>query len=338
MDGTRDADEIVLAVREAHSGVPAEAIRSALQDLVGSGYVDDAGAADPPELTERDKERYDRSLRYFRWLDLTPRSSSWEPQVSLRRSKVTVVGLGGAGGVAAMALAASGIGQLQCIDSDTVELSNLNRQVLFTEDDLGAPKADAAVRRLRRLNADIEITGRRLRIRSMDDLAKLALGCDVLVLAADRPHDIRTWANRACLAAGRPWVDVGYHGPLVSVAWYMPGDGACWECLRATHDELERAGGTYSENAPYRREAEVDAAAAPPAGLCGYLAAHVTISLITGVAKMPPGQMETVNLSALNKPYTVTSQRRGDCPGCGPLARRGPPGSPLTPHNQEIKT
>jgi molybdopterin/thiamine biosynthesis adenylyltransferase len=77
----------------------------------------------------------------------------------LRASRVTVVGVGGTGGVAALALAAAGVGQLHCVDPDVVDLSNLGRQVVYTEDDTGRPKVGGAVARLRRLNADIAVSG-----------------------------------------------------------------------------------------------------------------------------------------------------------------------------------
>jgi molybdopterin-synthase adenylyltransferase len=130
MDGHHSVDEIVAQVVQTHPGESAETVHAAVQRFVEAGYVEDIGAADPEELTGQDKERYDRGRAYFRWLDLTPRASTWEPQVALRRARVTVIGMGGTGGVAAMALAASGVGQLRCVDSDVVELSNLNRQVL----------------------------------------------------------------------------------------------------------------------------------------------------------------------------------------------------------------
>ncbi len=161
MDGSRSADEIVDVVVSRHPGETQQSLRDAIETFVESGYVEDCGAPDPAELTSRDKERYGRGRAYWRWLDLTPRSSSWEPQVRLRSARVTVVGLGGTGGCAAAALAASGVGYLHCVDRDLVELSNLNRQVLYSESDIHRPKADMAAARLRGLNSDVTITGQR---------------------------------------------------------------------------------------------------------------------------------------------------------------------------------
>ena len=224
LDGTRTPAAVVDRVVRLHPPLSPGAVQAGLAQLVGSGYLEDAAAPAPAGLTARDRERYDRARGYFRWLDLTPRASTWEPQERLRRARVTVVGVGGTGGVAALALAAAGVGHLHCVDPDVVELSNLSRQVIYTEDDIGAPKAEAAVARLSRLNTDITVSGQRLRVGAAADLLPLASGCDVLLLSADQPPDVRVWANRACVAAGRPWVNAGYHGPLVTVGQSVARD------------------------------------------------------------------------------------------------------------------
>jgi molybdopterin/thiamine biosynthesis adenylyltransferase len=99
-------------------------------------------------------------MRFFRWIDLQPRDSAWEPQLRLKRSSVLLIGLGGTGGVAGLALAATGVGRLHCVDGDAVELSNLNRQVAYAEIDIGRSKVDACVERLRGQNS-IHGSGRR---------------------------------------------------------------------------------------------------------------------------------------------------------------------------------
>lgn len=308
MDGTKQPDEIVATVLSSHPGLQEATVMAGAQQLVNSGYVEDAGAAPPDCLTERDLRRYDRALGYYRWLDGTPRASSWEPQALLRRAAVTVLGVGGTGGVAALALAASGVGHLHCVDPDLVELSNLCRQVLYTEDDIGEPKADAAVRRLGRLNSDIKVTGERLRVRSIADVEPLARDCDVLLLAADQPSDVRIWTNRACLAARRPWVSAGYHGPQVKAGSFIPGDGACFECLLASDAD---------RHADAKRGAAIaHAVAATSAGISGYLAAHLVISLVTGVPRAAGGRFDAVNLAALDAPFSVRGQRHPCCPAC----------------------
>jgi molybdopterin-synthase adenylyltransferase len=321
MDGSRELPEIVEHVHAAHPGQGIEALRRGAEQLLGTGYVEDAAGPVPAGLTERDFSRYARAVGYFRWLDLTPRASSWEPQARLAEARVTILGVGGTGGAAALALAASGVGHLRCVDHDTVELSNLSRQILFSEDDIGKPKADSAVARLRRLNSDIEITGQRLQASSVEDVAGLARACDVLLLGADRPPDLRVWTNRACIAANRPWVDAGYHGPLIQVGTFVPGMGPCWECTRLARRDGHTADGACPEDSPQRLEAVFGAVGAVPAGMSGYLAAHQVASLLTGVPPVVPGRIETINLAALDAPLVLHDPPHPQCQACG-TARR----------------
>ncbi|MEU7797343.1 ThiF family adenylyltransferase [Micromonospora tulbaghiae] len=319
LDGECNVEQVIDKVLCAHPAESRTAALRAIETLFQSGYIEDVAAPDPDELTERDKERYARSRAYFRWADLTPRLSTWEPQALLRRASVTVVGVGGTGGNAALALAMSGVGHVHCVDCDDVELSNLNRQALFTEADVGRPKWVAAVERLRQHNSDIVVTGEHCEVAGVEDVKKLSRDCDVLVLCADQPSDIRAWTNRGCLATGTSWVEAGYHGPQISFSVFTPGEGGCWECLRLTSQERYTAmGANFEDTYALRAKAVANAVAAPTAGLGGYLAAHGAISLITGVGRPPAGRIySALNLVALDHKFVLDYPRREDCPACG---------------------
>lgn len=317
-DGTRTPADIVNAVREVHPDVPDGDVQDALSQLIAAGYVEDIGATPPDEdFSARQQERYRRSMQYFRLTDLTARSSPWDCQRILTESRVVLIGLGGTGGAAALALAASGIGQLHCIDSDTVELSNLNRQTLYTEEDLGKSKVDAALARLRRLNSDIDITGEQLHMGSQDDITKAIDGCDLMALCADRPDDIRRWANRAALAGGVGWVDGGYHGPLITAGGYVPGSGACWECLRETENARRHLPILHDEDlVKALPRVPGHPVSAVSAGLSGLLVAHLVIALLTKTFSVQPGTVYGLNLMAPGDPVLVAHARRVDCGAC----------------------
>jgi len=317
MDGSRSLPEIIGHVHARHPDQAADTLERGAGQLIASGYVEDAAGPVPAGLTERDLRRHDRALRYFRWLDLTPRANSWEPQARLHDARVTILGMGGTGGVAALALAASGVGHLHCVDPDEVELSNLSRQVLYTEDEIGKPKADSAATRLGRLNSDIAITAQRMEATGTEDVLGLARECDVLLLSADRPPELRTWTNRACLDAKRPWVASGYHGPLVQCTAFVPGEGPCWDCTRLHLRDQHAADGANSADAPFRAEAVFNAVGAVPAGMSGYLAAHLVIGLLTGIPPVVPGRLESVNLAALDAPLVLDDPPHPDCEACG---------------------
>lgn len=319
MDGARSPAEVAAAVRVRHPWLPAADVVEAMGELLAAGFLEDAGAGPPVELSEREHNRYAKGVPLLRWMDRQPRASAWELQLRLRRSRVLLVGVGGTGSFAAQALVSSGVGLLHCVEPDVVELSNLNRQLLFREDDIGRPKLDAALASLRALNSDVAVTGERRAVGGPDDLAALlAPGYDLLALCADHPAEVRGWANTACLAAGTPWVDGGYRGPLVSVGVHVPGRGACWECHRAGDRERRdlRLGPDQGEEAASPRM-PWNPVNAVTAGLSGSLLAHAALALLTGVPAMEPGFRFGLNLVRPEEPAVDRFGRRTDCPACG---------------------
>jgi molybdopterin/thiamine biosynthesis adenylyltransferase len=314
-DGTRDVQEIVDTVRCEHPDENDAAIRSALNTFAEAGYLEDATAPEPDEMTERERVRYDRSMRFFRWVDLKAPTTVWEPQLKLKRSNVLLIGLGGTGGFAGLSLAATGVGHLYCADSDEVELSNLNRQVIYGEADIGRQKVEAAVERLRSLNSDISVEGERTTITGDADVRRLVVGRDLVVLCADRPGEIRAWVNRVCLETGTPWVDAGYHGPQVTAAAYLPGRGPCYECNWMAEIEFHRRA---NPSRPYSAQrASVDAVTAVSAGLSGCLAAHLAIAVLTDLGTVEPGAIQGINLMTAEHHVLIRNERHPECPACG---------------------
>nr|WP_246461095.1 ThiF family adenylyltransferase [Nocardia transvalensis] len=259
------------------------------------------------------------------WIDRSPRRSPWDIQVGLSRSRVLLIGVGGVGGTVAQGLVASGVGQLHCVDDDTVELSNLNRQILYREDDLGRPKVDAALGHLRALNSDVGITGEQLRVGDTGDIIELLRpGYDLLVCGADQPRAIRRWANRACARAAVPWVTGGYHGPLVSACVHVPGRGACWECL---HDqEVEQADTRLPAGVPQdglQPRLPWNPANAVTAGITGNLVTYLALAVLTDAPPVEPGFRLGMNLAVPGESIIERYPPRPDCPICGDAAGPG---------------
>ncbi|SER27157.1 HesA/MoeB/ThiF family protein [Actinokineospora terrae] len=307
LDGRRPVADVVAAVAARFPARGADDVLAAVLDLADAGFLE--AVADRSPLSPAERERHDRGIALLAWMDRTSRVPE-TVQVLLRDARVTVVGVGGVGSSAALALCASGVGAVHCVDGDVVELSNLNRQVLYTESDLGRPKVAAAVARLRAHNSDVEVTGEVYRVRDAAQVRRIAADCDVVVLAADEPASIREWTNRAGLATGTPWVHAGYHGPMVVVGAYRPGSGPCYEC-------------GLTANAP-RRE-PLPGVSAPPnpanaitAAMSGNLAAHLAISLLTGVPAVPLNRAYHLNLVTLvDHGLGQVVVPRPDCAACG---------------------
>jgi molybdopterin/thiamine biosynthesis adenylyltransferase len=319
VDGTRSAEQV-----RAESGQPQETVLAVLEALYEAGFLEDAAAQDSPVLSAAERERYSRNQAFYRWIDLSPRPSAWTPQERIKAATVVVVGLGGGGSSVALALAASGVGRLHLVDHDRVELSNLTRQFLYTETDIGRSKVDAAVARLRAVNSTVDVTGEEAKVESAADLARLAARCDVLALCADEPEEIRHWADTACHEAGIPWVTGGYIGPVTVAQSFGTGGGACVECLHLRSAELSGDAPAVvvapGDPVPLRND-ELAASTAVSAGLGGLMVAHAVLAHITGAPDFGGGGFQFgLNLVAPDQQLFMTGDRHPDCPLCGSRA------------------
>ncbi len=150
-------------------------------------------------------------------------------QERLKNSRVLIAGAGGLGSPLGFYLAAAGVGHIILADSDTVDLSNLNRQILHWEPDLGRPKVESAAEKLSRLNPGVEIIPCQVRI-TEETAGELADGCDLIVDALDN-FETRHLLNRVSVAAGIPFLYGGIHGLTGMLSLFVPGRTACMACL-----------------------------------------------------------------------------------------------------------
>ncbi|HZP58825.1 MAG TPA: HesA/MoeB/ThiF family protein [Opitutaceae bacterium] len=166
-------------------------------------------------------------VRYQRHLSLAGFGA--EAQEKLKRGSVLVIGAGGLGCPALLYLAAAGVGRIVIIDADCVDVSNLQRQVLYTAADTGAPKAEVAAQRLRALNPLIEIVPQSKRFTRANAL-ELVRSVDVVLDGSDN-FATRYLVNDACVMAGRPFVYgaiQGFEGQLSVFNWRA---GPTYRCL-----------------------------------------------------------------------------------------------------------
>ena len=186
------------------------------------------GAAFAKKRQETDPQlRPDELVRYGRHLALP--EFGLEGQQRLKGAKVAIVGLGGLGSPAALYLAAAGVGTLGLIDGDRVDLTNLQRQVLYDEEDVGAPKADVAAKKLARMNRAVSIAGYPHRLDSSNALDVLR-DFDIVLDGTDN-CPARYLVNDASVLLGIPSV----HGSVLRfegrVSVFGTENGPCYRCL-----------------------------------------------------------------------------------------------------------
>jgi molybdopterin-synthase adenylyltransferase len=167
--------------------------------------------------------------RYARQLTLAEIGPAGQER--LRAASVLIVGCGALGSTQAGLLARAGVGRLRIVDRDVIETHNLQRQLLFDEDDVAArlPKAEAAARRLARINSEVRVEARVLHV-SAASLPPLLDGVDVVLDATDN-IETRYLVNDACVARGLPWIYGGVLGTSGVTMTIRPGLGPCLRCL-----------------------------------------------------------------------------------------------------------
>ena len=169
--------------------------------------------ADTPPLPAAVAARFDRQLPYLAEL-----GAPAEMQRRLRDATVAIIGCGGLGTWALGGLACTGVGNFILVDDDTVEPSNLNRQILYVDADIGRPKVACAAEWVARFAPGTNVVAQQRRVASVADVAPLARDADVVVmLADDPPYVLERWVNAACQVAGTPYIACGQATPLMKV-------------------------------------------------------------------------------------------------------------------------
>ena len=226
-------------------------------------------------------------------------------QERLQQSSVLVVGLGGLGCPAALYLAAAGVGELLLADGDEVELSNLQRQIAHSGDDIGTNKAQSAAEAIASLNPEVvvQIVPQAL---VEDAMPALLERVDLVVDATDN-YPVRFALNRACIAAGVPLVSGAAVRTEGQVAVFDPvRGGPCYRCLYSQHDATTALSCSDS------------GVLAPLVGVIGSLQAMEALKLLSGFGETLRGKLLLLDLRTMDIRQLVLPPR-SDCPDCAHL-------------------
>jgi sulfur-carrier protein adenylyltransferase/sulfurtransferase len=245
-------------------------------------------------LSAAERARYDRHLALAQ--------IGAAGQERLKKARVLVAGAGGLGSPAALYLAAAGVGTLGVVDGDCVELSNLQRQVLFTSADIGRLKAASARERLLALNPEIAVIAHAVTLTARN-IREVLQGYDLVLDGTDRVNT-RYLINDACVLFGKPLVSAAIHRFEGQAMTYAPGRGPCYRCLFA-----EPQPGAVASCA------EAGVLGVLP-GVLGAIQATEAIKLLTGAGEPLIGRL--LIYDALELRFTeLPVARRADCAVCG---------------------
>lgn len=242
------------------------------------------------KLTKNDLIRYQRQILYPGFGE--------EGQNKLKCSHVVVAGVGGLGSLASIYLACAGIGRITIVDHDFVELSNLNRQILYCDEDIGEKKVFSAAKKLAKLNPAIEVIPVYDKI-TEDNVKGIIEGADAVVDGMDN-LETRFILNSACVSEGIPFIHGAVHGLTGEITTIIPRKTACLACI---FPEVPERGG-----------------ATPVFGVTPALIASLqvmeTIKLLANIAGLLTDKMLYVSGETMEFTH-VNISKRPDCRVCG---------------------
>ncbi|MFC1989094.1 ThiF family adenylyltransferase [Chloroflexota bacterium] len=239
-------------------------------------------------LTAEEHKRYARQI--------IMKGIGEEGQEKLKRAKIVIAGSGGLGSASSIYLAAAGVGTIRIIDHDIVELSNLNRQTLYSTSDIDKSKAESAAEKLSRLNSDIKIEAIDELISEIN-VSRLVNGFDLIVDAMDN-LPTRYLLNKAAIEHHIPFFHGAVYGTEGRAMSIIPGETACLKCV-------------------YRgliRQDKVPVIGVTPA-VIGCIQATEAIKYILGIGKLLTDRLLVYD--GLNMKFTeLTVKRDPNCEHC----------------------
>jgi len=243
-------------------------------------------------LTEKELQRYDRQIMLYGFGE--------EGQEKLKKAKVFIAGSGGLGSPIAIYLAAAGVGTIRIADHDKVELSNLNRQVLHWEENIGGGKADSASSKLKKMNMDIRVESIARTITGAN-AARLVGDSDLIVDAMDN-LPTRYLLNKTAVEKRIPFIHgavYGFEGRAMTV---IPGKSACLNCIY------------HGATAPSEKFPVIGTTPA----VIGCIQAIEAIKYIVGIGELLTDRL--LNFDALGMKFTEFKVKRDPaCEHCGKL-------------------
>ena len=257
-------------------------------------YILPAVAGGSKELSPKELDKFSRQVML--------EEIGYGGQLKLKNAKVCVVGTGGLGHPIISRLATMGVGTLRIVDRDVIELSNLHRQMMFDEDDVGQVKVEVAAKKLQKLNPDCKIESLAV---SVNDYTALEVieGCDVVVDALDSVN-ARYALNKACVEFEIPFVTgaaVGTSGQAFTV---LPKKSACYYCMFPELDE---------DTMP---TCSIEGVHPPILSIIGAIEVSEAVKLILG--KTPNLSERILHIDLENLDFNSTKTFRAEeCPICG---------------------
>lgn len=320
LDGNRTRAEIIDYVLTRFPDAGESDLGKVVDDFIQNNMVEIPEEQLNTSLTDYQRTRFARNIDFFGSMAATG-DNKFAFQEKLLASKLCVLGCGGLGTHILFDLAALGIQHLTILDFDKIELSNLNRQVLYKEADIGTEKVETAKKRLLEFNSQLDIATHSMRLTCADDVARVIKGHDLVICVADKPANyIGDWLNEACVRHGVPYITGGLdvrRSVFFSVAPKISGCVECWLSSARSQNALDNDVTTLNKSQNITFESPAPAFVTLVAVTAGMMVSEA-VKFITGIQEPQLlNKLKEFRFDDLSVDVAETWARNPECRICG---------------------
>lgn len=319
LDGKNDLATITRLLKDTFIEVTPDEVHEFIQQLDDLYLLEDKRFASDT-LDEYAISRWQRNINFFgSFCHLSDNKYTF--QQKLMTAKVALLGLGGLGSHLLFDLAAVGVHNLTLVEFDKVEISNLNRQILYTEADIGKSKAHSAKERILQFNSKLNINLVEKQLSSTDDVLSIIKGHDIVICVADRPKmEILDWVNRACVQANVPLVTGGLDTQVARYYSIIPGKSGCIACWRGSlKDKDSFSDMVLQEQRRTQLRGDNAAFVSFVSLLTGVMLAEA-VKILTGISSpVALGKVLELNFNTMSFYERENWNKSPNCPICGSI-------------------
>ena len=269
-------------------------------------------------------DRYKTNLNYFSFYG-NLQVSAYEFQSRLNRATVALLGIGGST-LTALNLVGMGVGKIIIVDYDTIELSNLSRQLIFTEDDIGLLKVDAAKRKLQQINGDVEIITHNMKVVNSSDLSHIIAESDIVINSIDTPPiQAARWVNYVCMQSNKVLIQGGLTANSMVLDVFSKDTG-CYDCFLLASMQTDSNFEKQLKFVLSSNFENVNTSFAPNVSMLTGIITSEATRLITGYQpRLINNMCVAFSVSDFSSRFINSHVKQAACPTCGQIHSIGEP-------------
>ncbi len=325
LNGEHSFEEIKKTLIETRPGITRTKINEMLQSLDDALLIEDARCSPPAELNEYDLERWSRNFEFYNsYCSLN--ENKYDAQLAIKNCRVGLCGVGGLGTHILFDLAALGVYDIKAVDFDKIELSNLNRQILYTPSDIGKDKIWVAEERIKLFQPNLKTQFFHHRITGPEDLTEIMGDRDIIICVADKPKmKMVQWLNQACCELGIPFINGGLNNQQASYYSVTPRKSGCVDCWRSYVDHNDPVSSRLLDMEK-QMDDECPAPLVPAPAVVGFVSVITglmiseLIRIVTNIVEpVANNRLMSIDFTTMMIEESESWELNTNCPTCSPI-------------------